>query len=62
MKRKFTIEATNKSTFNKNVLNNIETFQDHSPPNDIFDFDGQILYDKITLYKTYGRHGLVQLL
>ena len=58
-KRKFTIEAANKFTFNKNVLNNIETFQDPSPPNDIFDFDGQILYDKMTLYETYSRHGLV---
>ena len=35
-KTKFTIEAANKFTFNKNVLNNIETFQEPSPQNDIF--------------------------
>lgn len=51
--RKFAIEATNKITFNKNVLDNLETFEELSPPNDIFDFDGQILYDKLTLHKTY---------
>ena len=51
-KSKFTIEASNKITYNKNVLNNIETFQEPSPPNDIFDFDGQIVHDKVTLYKT----------
>ena len=54
-KSKFTIEAANKITFNKNVLNNIETFQEPSPPNDIFDFDGQILCDEMTLYKTYDK-------
>ena len=47
-KSTFTIEVVNKITFNKNVLNNIEAFQKPSPPNDIFDFDGQILHDKMT--------------
>ena len=51
-KTKLTIEVANKIIFNKFVLNNIETFQEPSPPND---FDGQILYDKMTLYKTYGK-------
>ena len=51
-KSKFTIEVSNKITYNKNVLNDIETFQEPSPPNDIFDFDGQIVNDKVTLYKT----------
>ena len=54
-KSKFTIEVMNKITFNKNVLNNIEAFQEPSPPNDIFDFDGQILHDKMTLYKTHDK-------
>ena len=47
-KSKFTIEAANKITFNKSVLNNTETFQEPSPANDIFEFYGQILYDQMT--------------
>ena len=54
-KSKFTIEATSKITFNKNVVNNIQTFQEPSTPNIIFIFDGQILYDKMTLDKTYDK-------
>ena len=54
-KSKFTIEATNKIKFNKNVLSNIETFQEPSPPNHIFDFDSQILCNKMTSYKTYDK-------
>ena len=54
-KSKFTTEARNEIRFNKNILNNIETFQEPSPPNDIFDFDGQILYDKMTMHKTYDK-------
>ena len=33
-KSELTIEAAKKITFNKNVLNNIETFREPSPPND----------------------------
>ena len=33
-KSKLTIEAANKISFNKNISNNIETFQELSPPND----------------------------
>ena len=33
-KSKFTIEAANKILFNKNVLSNIETFQEPSTPTD----------------------------
>ena len=54
-KNKFTIEAANKITFSKNVLNNIEIFQEPSLPNDIFNFDGLILYDKMKLYKTFDK-------
>ena len=54
-KSKFTIEATSKITFNENVVNNIQTFQEPSTPNIIFIFDGQILYDKMTLDKTYDK-------
>ena len=50
-KSKFTIDAANKITFNKSVLNNTETFQEPSSANDIFDFYGQIVYDQMTLYK-----------
>ena len=64
-KSKFTIEASNKIAFNKNVLNNIVTFQEPFPPSDIFDFNGKILFEKMTLIKyrqSMKKYGLLQVL
>ena len=54
-----TTEAANKITFNKNVLNNIETFQEPSPPNDTLILMAKFCMIKSNYIKHKAKHGQV---